>query len=61
MNRLVCPLLLAGLLAGGPIARGGDPPAKVTAVEGVTEYQLANGAPRPAGPGPVQAAPSPST
>jgi zinc protease len=43
MNRLVYPLLLAGLLAGTPAARGGDPPAKVASVEGVTEYRLPNG------------------
>jgi len=43
MNRLVYPLLLAGLVAGAPAARGGDPPAQVAAIEGVTEYQLANG------------------
>jgi zinc protease len=42
MYRLVCPLLFVGLLAGPPGARG-EVPAKVTSVEGVTEYKLTNG------------------
>ena len=41
MRRLV-PLLAVALLA--PPARADEPPRKVAAVEGVTEYRLANGA-----------------
>jgi len=43
MYRLACPLLLVALLGAAPAARGGDAPAKVTSVEGVTEYALPNG------------------
>jgi zinc protease len=57
MNRLLCPVLLVGLLAGQPAVRGGDAPArenqspgkaadqpaKVTSIEGITEYRLPNG------------------